>query len=90
MVANANQNQDLFFALRGGGGGSWGVVTEVVYQVRDSKPVISVVFNLTINPLWTQAQKLTAISDFVQHQALYEVDWRKKGWSGYTFITTCA
>lgn len=28
LVANSNQNTDLFYALRGGGGGVWGVVYE--------------------------------------------------------------
>jgi FAD/FMN-containing dehydrogenase len=28
-IANACQNQDLFWALRGGGGGTYGVVTQV-------------------------------------------------------------
>jgi hypothetical protein len=88
VTANAQQNSDLFYALRGGGGGTWGVVTETVYKVYPAKPLVAVVFNLTINPLYTQAQKLAAISDYVQNQALYEVGWRKKGWSGYTFITT--
>lgn len=88
LTANAQQNTDLFFALRGGGGGTWGVVTEVVYKTHASKPLVAVVFNMTINPLYTQSQKLAAISDYVQNQALYEVGWRKKGWSGYTFITT--
>lgn len=33
-VANAATNQDLFWALRGGGGGTWGVVVEATMKVR--------------------------------------------------------
>ena len=33
QVANECQNSDLFFAVRGGGGGTFGVVTEIVYKV---------------------------------------------------------
>ncbi|KAE8220892.1 hypothetical protein CF319_g5657 [Tilletia indica] len=33
-IANKCQNSDLFWALRGGGGGTFGVVTEVTYKVH--------------------------------------------------------
>ena len=32
LTANACQNSDLFFALRGGGGGTFGVVMEVTMR----------------------------------------------------------
>ena len=38
IVANAYCNQDLFWALRGGGGGTWGVVTSVTYRTHPSTP----------------------------------------------------
>ena len=34
-TANACTNPDLFWALKGGGGGSFGVVTKVTLRVRD-------------------------------------------------------
>jgi len=33
-IANAVSNPDLFWALRGGGGGTWGVVVEATFKVR--------------------------------------------------------
>ena len=33
-VVNAHQNADLFWALKGGGGGSWGVVTKVTLRTH--------------------------------------------------------
>ena len=36
VVANQYLNQDLFWALRGGGGGTWGVVTSVTYKTHPS------------------------------------------------------
>ena len=36
IIANAYRNEDLFWALRGGGGGTWGVVTSVTYQTHPS------------------------------------------------------
>jgi FAD/FMN-containing dehydrogenase len=41
VTANANSNADLFFALRGGAGGSFGVVTEWVLAVHPSQPLYS-------------------------------------------------
>jgi len=38
VVANAYRNSDLFWALRGGGGGTWGVVTSVTYKTHPSTP----------------------------------------------------
>ena len=38
VVANQFNNQDLFWALRGGGGGTWGVVTSVTYKTHPSTP----------------------------------------------------
>ena len=36
VIANAHCNKDLFWALRGGGGGTWGVVTSVSYKTHPS------------------------------------------------------
>ena len=38
VVANPYRNEDLFWALRGGGGGTWGVVTSVTYKTHLSTP----------------------------------------------------
>ncbi|KAJ7350517.1 hypothetical protein DFH08DRAFT_861660 [Mycena albidolilacea] len=34
VIANAHQNSDLFWCLRGGGGGTFGVVTEVIHKTH--------------------------------------------------------
>ena len=39
VIANAYNNQDLFWALRGGGGGTWSVVTSVSYKTHPSAPL---------------------------------------------------
>ncbi|KAL5333442.1 hypothetical protein BJX70DRAFT_392161 [Aspergillus crustosus] len=39
ITASRCQNQDIFFALRGGGGGTFGVVTEISYSVHPKKPM---------------------------------------------------
>lgn len=87
-TANSNTNSDLFRAMRGGGGGTWGVVTETVYQVHPQTPVVAVVYNLTTNPLLSYTQQVAAVADFVTHMAYYQIGWTKMGWAGYNFITT--
>ena len=46
VIANAYNNQDLFWALRGGGGGTWGVVTSVSYKTHPSTPFFGAVLNV--------------------------------------------
>lgn len=43
-VVNAHQEPDLFWALRGGGGGTWGVVVSVTYQTHPSEPILTAFF----------------------------------------------
>ena len=45
-IANSYQNQDLFWALRGGGGGTWGVVTSVTYKTHPSTPFSGAFFSV--------------------------------------------
>ncbi|QRV90427.1 FAD-binding domain protein [Ceratobasidium sp. AG-Ba] len=50
VVANACQNRDLFWALRGGGGSTWGVTIDVTYKTHpalDSMVGISIDVNVT-------------------------------------------
>ena len=42
VIANPYINEDLFWALRGGGGGTWGVVTSVTCKTYPSTPFSSV------------------------------------------------
>ncbi|EPS25873.1 hypothetical protein PDE_00809 [Penicillium oxalicum 114-2] len=39
LTANEYQNQELFWAIRGGGGGTFGVVTSVVFRAYPDAPV---------------------------------------------------
>jgi hypothetical protein len=65
VIANAYLNQDLFWALRGGGGGTWGVVTSVTYKTHPSTPFSAAVlsFNSTnansTQKLFTEIIRLT-------------------------------
>ncbi|KAL4942287.1 hypothetical protein BDV06DRAFT_211952 [Aspergillus oleicola] len=50
VVANNYQNSDLFWALRGGGGGTFGVVMDVTLRTFDEAPVIFSNLNITTEP----------------------------------------
>ena len=55
LVANSYQNQDLFWALRGGGGGTWGVITSVSYKTHPSTPFAAALIQVnSTNPTSTQ------------------------------------
>jgi hypothetical protein len=46
VTANSTSNQDLFWALRGGGGGTFGVVTSVTIKVYKDMPVATATWTL--------------------------------------------
>ncbi|KAL2817770.1 hypothetical protein BJX63DRAFT_384826 [Aspergillus granulosus] len=47
VIANDYQNRDLFWALRGGGGGTFGVVVDVTLRTFDEAPVIISSFDIS-------------------------------------------
>jgi FAD/FMN-containing dehydrogenase len=61
VTADANQNSDLFWAVRGGGG-NFGVVTSFEYRLH---PVSTVYFGPTFWPLEQAADVLRAYREFI-------------------------
>ncbi|KAF2121183.1 hypothetical protein BDV96DRAFT_484134 [Lophiotrema nucula] len=51
LSANSSANQDLFWALRGGGGGTFGVVTSVMIKVYKDMPVTAASWTLDSSKL---------------------------------------
>ncbi|KAJ7127341.1 hypothetical protein C8R46DRAFT_1247674 [Mycena filopes] len=76
-VANACQNQDLFFALRGGGGGTFGVVLEAT--VLASPPVALQAVILS----WTTPNR-TLTSEMWTIMADNGLAWAGAGWGGFS------
>ncbi|KAE8409328.1 hypothetical protein BDV37DRAFT_293887 [Aspergillus pseudonomiae] len=62
VVANEYQNKDLFWALRGGGGGTFGVVVSVTVRTFDDAPLI--LTNLNITTSVGNPQYWDALTDF--------------------------
>ncbi|KAF2205502.1 FAD-binding domain-containing protein [Delitschia confertaspora ATCC 74209] len=80
MVVNECRNSDLFFAVRGGGGGTFGVVTKITYK---SVPKFSVqtfraAFNATDRGL--TRNDVRQFFDILTSSAL---KWSTRGWGGY-------
>lgn len=79
VTANACQNSDLFFAIRGGGGGTYGVVLSTTIKVHPSTPVVAQV--LQIAP-YNDSQ----IPEFMEALAIIYgafPDLNDAGYSGY-------
>ncbi|KAK7685064.1 hypothetical protein QCA50_011901 [Cerrena zonata] len=76
-TANACQNSDLFFALRGGGGSTFGVVLHVTVKAypKISFPVVRTAFPGPASP----TAQLELAKFLIQHG----FEWASKGWGGY-------
>ncbi|KAJ6543249.1 FAD-binding domain-containing protein [Mycena vulgaris] len=72
-TANACQNTDLFWALRGGGGGTFGVVIESTHLVEQRIPIQ--VINMTFTPTSTNLREYYEI--LVNNSA----NWGELGWA---------
>lgn len=79
MTANLYQNTDLFWALRGGGGGTFGVVTRATIRTFPEVPVITYSLNFTTSA--TNPQFWDAWEDW--HAALPSLN--DAGGSGYYY-----
>jgi len=76
VTANRCQNSDLFFALRGGGGNSFGVNMEVTYRAH---PQVTV----QVAYIAFVATNLTTFSQFVSIVTANANTWAQEGWGGY-------
>jgi hypothetical protein len=74
VTANRNQNQDIFFAVRGGGAASFGVVTETTSRVWPEAPLQVAVISFTAA---LSSKEVTSI--LVDNG----VKWAQEGWGGY-------
>ncbi|KAK3290886.1 uncharacterized protein B0H64DRAFT_49194 [Chaetomium fimeti] len=50
ITASPEENTDLYWALRGGGGGTFGVVTSIIIRVHPKLPVVTSTFTLSTSP----------------------------------------
>ncbi|KAJ7105713.1 FAD-binding domain-containing protein [Mycena epipterygia] len=74
-TANSCQNTDLFWALRGGGGGTFGVVVESTHLVEQQITIQAI--NMTFTPTNANLQEYYEI--LVNNSA----HWSELGWGGH-------
>lgn len=80
LTVNSHQYPDLFWALRGGGGGTYGILTSVTYRTYPSLPVAAVFF-LTTTESANTTQALFAELLRITPQL------SDAGWAGYGSLT---
>ncbi|TFA98522.1 putative FAD-linked oxidoreductase [Trichoderma ghanense] len=73
VTANRCQNQDLFFALRGGGGGTFGVVTETTAALHKDQEITYVFLQMSIPEVPRTIDEI-----FVTNAE----KWADEGWGG--------
>ncbi|KAJ7605971.1 hypothetical protein DFH06DRAFT_1384643 [Mycena polygramma] len=76
-VANTCQNQDLFFALRGGGGGTFGVVLEATLLASPPVTLQAVIVSWTDPNTTLTAELWTVMAD-------NGLQWAADGWGGFS------
>ena len=76
LTTNNYDNSDLFWALRGGGGGTYGVVTSVTYRTYESLPV-------AFYYLEANATDTTAMKKLVTGLFQFQPNLTDDGWGGY-------
>jgi hypothetical protein len=76
MTANRCQNQDIFFALRGGGGNAFGVNMEVTYRAYP-RVVLQVANFIFV------ASSITSFNAFFPILTQNANKWAEEGWGGY-------
>ncbi|PNY23125.1 FAD-binding domain-containing protein [Tolypocladium capitatum] len=81
VTANDHQNQDLFWALRGGGGGTFGVVVSVTVRTFPSVPAVFVDFGFAV-PGGNPSAYWDLTRDFHSHLAAIS----NAGGCGYYYV----
>ncbi|KID64634.1 FAD-binding, type 2, partial [Metarhizium hybridum] len=81
ITVNEEQRPRLFWALRGGGGSTFGVITSITLKALPSPKVTSVVWRVNVNP--AELSILPNLASYLMSQVPYLMD---SGLSGYTMI----
>jgi hypothetical protein len=78
VIANKCQHPDLFWALRGGGGGSLGIVTEATIRTH---PHVNIQFLALDITTIVSGEQRKLLLEFARHSAR----WAEEGWGGYFY-----
>ncbi|KAF5368043.1 hypothetical protein D9758_004507 [Tetrapyrgos nigripes] len=81
LTANSYLNSDLFWAVRGGGGGTYGVVTSVTYRTHENFPLTVTLLNCNLS---SPAVKRDILTEYLKL-------WpglSDEGWGAYVLMNT--
>jgi len=80
LTVNSHNHPDLFWALRGGGGGTYGIVTSVTYRTHPLVPVTGVF-------LTAQSRNNDTFKKFLSEFVRIQPDLSDAGFSGHGVVT---
>ncbi|EFY84258.1 FAD binding domain-containing protein [Metarhizium acridum CQMa 102] len=80
LTVNEDRNADLFWALRGGGGSTFGVITSITLKAHPSPRMFAISFMALIQP------NSTNYSDIVTYLVSQVPSLMDAGLSGYSFV----
>jgi hypothetical protein len=83
VTANACQNSDLFWAIRGGGGGTFGVVTEVTMRAYPSPQTTRLNFVITALADTTLPEFFDVVAEVFSNFPRLKLD----GMQGYSYLS---
>ncbi|XP_055340387.1 uncharacterized protein LOC129589599 isoform X2 [Paramacrobiotus metropolitanus] len=87
LTVSACCNKELFWALRGGGGGTFGIITSVTYRLHPvSKGFLSYSLMIT-NKTGTGNFSATQLKDIVEVLARHTERLGEVGWGGYLIFS---
>lgn len=77
VTASKCENDDLFWALRGGGGGSFGVTTSVHYKLHATEPFCEIAFTINdfYEPTWDIKTLVKWIGVLVDSAPTFDRKW---------------
>lgn len=98
-IANECQNKDLFWALRGGGGSTWGVVLETTHKAEPQMKlrvyvsrtwyIILISYCLYGRASIAFNQTATNVAPWLKLATYNALKWSKEGWGGHVSVSKC-
>ncbi|KAL5088917.1 hypothetical protein Trisim1_006062 [Trichoderma cf. simile WF8] len=81
VIANEDRHQDLFWAMRGGGGSTFGIITSVTLKTHPSPKIMGIAFMMFTDP------KESIVFDLITYIVSQIPSLMAQGLSGYNLAT---
>ncbi|KAG6856861.1 hypothetical protein H0H87_012678 [Tephrocybe sp. NHM501043] len=83
VIANERENPDLFWAMRGGGAGSWGVIISATFQTYPT-------FTAAISSMSVSTANFEIMGNVIAAHARHIFDWDSLSAGQYFYLTATA